>query len=479
MKSIKKQAINAIKWTSVSAVLSQIFVVSISIVKYRLIGPEAFGIMAVATSSFSILRMVQTMGYGPAIVQQKEVSKQFENSVFWVIMAISIFLAALVAVSAGWLAKEFEANELSVILPILSALFVVDGYSTMHQYLLSRDLKHKYISLANLSSTIVGGSVVVALAFYGFGVWSLVYGAIASSLTTATLYSRFGDWRPKMEFDVVSIKAASKFSMFMTVNKFVSILRQNIPQLVIGKVLGTEMLGLFTFARNLILLVMNKIDAMMQAVLFPMFSKLQSDDSAISSVYHRINHYTFILLFPFLGGFLLIGHEFIEIVYGPEWLEALLIAKIVLIATVIQSVFSKGSSIIGAKGKPEILVKIEVLIAIPTLVLIFVAVQYGIIPTVVVMAGAAMVALFFQISELKKLVGLKVIGYFQSMQYPLIATTVMFLGLKLLLRSVLPFPHDVITLAGSVGLGAFLYCSVLLIFEWSEIKTAVIQIIKS
>ncbi|MBN4056214.1 lipopolysaccharide biosynthesis protein, partial [Rhodothermus sp. AH-315-K08] len=452
----------------------------ISIIKYRLLDIEVFGIVAIATSVFTILRMVQTLGFSGALVQKGEISDDLVDSVLWLVVAVSLGLSVGVAGLSGYLARLYETPVLNGILLVFAALFVINALPLIQQSVLSRDLQFKVIGLINVAGAISSGLITVVLAYLGYGVWSLVMGAVASSLVSLVLYTLYCPWKPRLVFRRHMIRETAKFSLNVTLCKTLSILRQQAPQLLIGKLLGTEVLGLFTFARNLILLFVNQIDAMMASVLFPVFARLQGDNRAIERAYHKINHYTFIAVVPFVVGFTLLGTDLVAIVYGSKWLSAIGIAQLLLLATMLNSVYSKGSSVIAGKGRPELLVKIEAAALPATLLGLFVVAPMGLMPIVLVIVTTTALAFAAQLLILKKLIGWSWRRAARSISNPLLAS----LGMTIIVlaaQALLGAPAGEVPLFVTfVLLGAFAYAVTLFILEKDELKqTALLLMRKS
>ena len=122
---IKERTLHAVKWNSITIVFSQIITVIISIVKFRLLAIEVFGIMAIVHAIISVMRMIQTIGFGPAIVQKETISDIFVNSVFWVVLCMSLFLSACLILLSNWISNFYNLEILSILLIIAWAAMSV------------------------------------------------------------------------------------------------------------------------------------------------------------------------------------------------------------------------------------------------------------------------------------------------------------------------------------------------------------------
>ena len=470
---IKEQAIHAAKWTSITTVSSQVISIVLSVVKYRLLDVEVFGIMAIVTSIFSILRMVQSMGFGPAIVQKETIDDIFVNTVFWVVLGISIFLSGCLMALSGWLSAFYKIEILALLLLITSAQFVFNSFIIVQNYLLARDLKFKVIGLAGLCSSVGAGLITISLAVYGYGIWSLVFGSVGSTLITFVIYLKYTKWAPSFQFSWHAIKPSAKFSLNITLQKTVAILRLSAPQLIIGKFMGTEILGMYSFAKNIILMIVNQVDAMMAQVLFPLFSRLQNDKKKLVTGYLKINHYTFLVIMPVVAGYLFVGKELIEVVYGQKWLAALTISQIILIATIVNSVCAKGSSVITAIGMPKKLLKIELFVFVPLIAALLFTAHLGILYFVITIAFGQSILFILQQIVLRKNVNLKFKGFMQCLREPFFATLAM-VAILFVFQQFLPQSIDLkVALIAKVMLGSVVYFLAVFYFDKEELKSTI------
>lgn len=476
---IKEKALKAAKWTSITTIIGQIIVFFFSIIKYRLLDVEVFGIMAIVNSIITILRMVQTMGFGPAIVQKETISPIFVNSVFWLIICISILFSSCLILLSGWISNFYNLEILKIILPITAAQFVFNSFIIVQQTLLARELDFKVIRLIGLVSMIGSSLITIYLALNNYGIWSLVFGSIASSLITFVFYLKYTKWFPSFEFSWDALKSSAKFGFNITLHKTVSILKLSAPELIVGKILGTEALGLYSFAKGIILRIVKQADAMIIEVLFPLFSRLQNEKTILVKGYLKANHYTFLLTIPILLGYIYIAKDFVEVLYGQKWLTAVTISQILLIFTLINSVYGKGTSIITAVGRPDISVKIELFMFIPLVTGLLIAVHFGIIHFVITLVSIKSIEFIIQQMVLRKIVNLKFIEFLRCLKTPTMASIVM-ITLLFILQFMLPQTIDprvsLITIILSCGITYFL---TLFYLDKQELIPTIKSLIKS
>jgi O-antigen/teichoic acid export membrane protein len=476
---IKEKAYNAVKWTSITTILSQIFVFFSSIVKYRLLDIEVFGIMAIVSSIITVLRMVQTMGFGPAIVQKKTIDPNFVNSVFSLIVIVSTFLFIFIMILSSWISRFYNLEILKVLLPIAMVQFVFNSVTIVQKYLLVRDMNFKIIRLIGLAAMICGVLVTIVLAFNNYGIWSLMFGQITINVLTFCFYLKYVKWRPSLVFNWSVLKPSVKYGFDITSYKIISTLKLTLPELMLGKLMGTEILGLYSFAKNIILRVVKHADAMIIEVLFPMFSRLQGDIKKLVKGYLKVNHYTFLITIPIILGYIYNAELFITVLYGQKWLDAKTISQILLMVTLNNAIIGKGTSIFIAIGRPDISKKIELFLFPPLFIGLVLSLEFGIIYFVVTLVVFSFIEYIIQQVFLRNVMGLQFIEFLRCLKTPLLASMAMFIIL-FLLKFWLPVTNSsIVSLATIIITGGIVYCATLFYLEGQKLISTIRLLVKS
>jgi PST family polysaccharide transporter len=175
-------------WNVIGNLVRSVAGFIINIILARLLGPEPFGIIAVALLIISIGNLVIESGLGAALIQKEELDKQDVTFVFSIQMAISLVLAFIVVALAPWIANQFGSRSDAPILQIMALILIFQGFTQVPSALLRRELKFKQIQTAQVISFLVGyGGVGLPLALSGYGVWSLVSGQIIQCAVNAAV----------------------------------------------------------------------------------------------------------------------------------------------------------------------------------------------------------------------------------------------------------------------------------------------------
>ncbi|HNC41314.1 MAG TPA: oligosaccharide flippase family protein, partial [Nitrosomonas sp.] len=145
--TIREQAIAGIKWTAGGKLAAQAITWGITLIVMRLLHPEDYGLLAIASVFLAFMMMLSEAGLAPALVQKQELSKIALQQVFAIIIVINLALLALLNLLAPIIANFFNDERLILILNVMSLQFLTVIAITIPQVLLYRELKFKYLSI--------------------------------------------------------------------------------------------------------------------------------------------------------------------------------------------------------------------------------------------------------------------------------------------------------------------------------------------
>ena len=120
MPHLNNNIANGILWTAVGKYSSVIISIVVTAVLARLISPEEFGVVALATVAIAFLSMISNMGFGPAIIQNKTLSKKDIDGIFSYTILIGAFLAVLLVWTAPYIALYYHNTKLNNITKLLA-----------------------------------------------------------------------------------------------------------------------------------------------------------------------------------------------------------------------------------------------------------------------------------------------------------------------------------------------------------------------
>ena len=359
--SLRDKTIKGFLWMFSTRFLSQGFKWLVLIQMARLLLPEDFGLIAMASIFIGFLELINELGVGAAIIQKRDVEEEDLNSVFWLSIFFGGLLYVLIFLLAPMIGVFFSSEKLPDVLRVLGLNFVITAFMIVPYSSLTKELSFGGRSKAELLSIIAGGVLAVTMAYSGYGVWSLVYGFIFRNLLMVMFVFWICPWRPKLIFSVKRVRPLLNFGMAIVASRVLWYLYSSSDVLIIAKVVGDKLLGYYSMAFRLTSLPVEQISSLVNSVSFPVFSKLQDDINRLRRYFLKVTKFVSLITFPTMVGLFLVSESLIWVLFTDKWLPMLVPLKVLCVIGFLKSVSTTLPILLNAKGKPYIVVRFNVI----------------------------------------------------------------------------------------------------------------------
>ena len=306
-----------------------------SVVLARLLTPYEMGIYAVAAAITGVLSAIQTFGLAGFIVREHDLNPDLLASTFTVNTALAMLLAVAVAgLSAfgGHFLHEAGVQHVMLVLallPLLGALEFVPSTS------LERQGHFKAISLVSLARMLVSTGVTVALALAGFSYMSIAYGNVAGAVVSVLSFNLAGRRHVSLRLSLKEWRRITRFGLQMMAISGVNALSTRTAELLMGRLLGLDVLGLYSRASSLNSLLWDNIHMVIGRVVFVDLAEVRRKGLSLRETYLRIVEMVTALLWPAFAGFAVLAGPLILTVYGSKWIGAAVPLSLLSVAAIV------------------------------------------------------------------------------------------------------------------------------------------------
>jgi teichuronic acid exporter len=367
-----KNIFNGLKWASIELVFDSIIKFSLKLLLAKLLLPEDFGLLGMCMIFIGIISAISRMGIGAALIQKKtdQEAETLYNTAFWTNIFLAIAMYLIISFVLGpIIAWFYEEPMLKNIIPILSLSIISQPLSLIHGTILTRKLDFKKLSKAYNLSTLISGIIAITTAFLGFGVWALVIDYVLSTSIAIPILMVFTKWKPKLEWKKTYFYQIFGFGAYSTGTSIIRSIANSVDYLIIGKLLGSSLLGSYTLAFMLTNQLKSFLSRTVNKVMYPVFSKFQDDPVKLKSFFFQILKVNSIMIYPVMAFLVYFGEDVILTFFGNKWVEAVLPLKILAFAMLIELLGNAIDTILRAKGKPKlelkILTQVNLLVLVP------------------------------------------------------------------------------------------------------------------
>lgn len=378
MYQIKQKATLGVIWTAIGTWGNQLTSFVVFAVLTRLLAPEAFGLIAMATVFINLANVLAEQGLGQAIVQRDKLEPEHLDTAFWTNVVIGSGLALLGFMLSGFIAQIYDEQQLQPVVALLSITFIFTALSSTQQALLERALNFRALSNRQLVAAVIGGIVGIGAALGGAGVYSLVAMTLTNRIVGTFMLWQVNEWRPRLRYSQKHFSELFKFGLSVMGVNLTNFFQTQFDDFIIGLFLGAEALGFYVVAYRLGRLTLALFTAVMGRVAVTTFARLQGNSERVRDALYRFTSMACLVTFPIFAGLIILASDFILAISGDQWLPSVPIMRILSVAGFALTFHYFSSYLMVALGKPDRLLVINIISSVFSLIAYTISAQHSI-----------------------------------------------------------------------------------------------------
>ncbi|MCP9456349.1 MAG: lipopolysaccharide biosynthesis protein [Nitrospira sp.] len=285
----------------------------------KLLVPEDFGLVAVAGMTIEALRIFKDLGLSQALIYRQGDIERASHTMFVMVIVLNVIVflcAVLISPLAG---KFFNNPQVVPIIMIMASNLIWTSIRAVPDALMNKELSFKKLVVPDVIPVWVGSLVSIAMAYQGFGVWSLVVRSLIISLGSMVLIWPYTSYRPAFQFDRTVARELMNYGKHIVGSSVMMVAVYNIDKFFISKLVGVAALGLYTMAMHIANLPINQFAHIVCRLMFPVFSKMNRESESLRQSFLQTIRYTACITFPMAIGIAIYGPDAIDMFYGDKW----------------------------------------------------------------------------------------------------------------------------------------------------------------
>lgn len=348
--NIKRQLFSGVFYTALAKYSGVIISLVVAGVLARLLSPDDFGVVAIATVIIAFFNLFTDMGVSPAIVQHKSLTKEELSDIFSFTVWTGIGISALFFAASWLIAGYYGSDILRTLCQLLSVNLFFASANIVPGALFYRNKEFKFIAVRSFIIQIAGGAGAVIAALCGAGLYALIINPILSSiLIFAISYQRYPQrLRPTLGLGV--LRKIFSYSAYQFLFNVINYFSRNLDKLLIGKYMSMSDLGYYEKSYRLMMLPLQNITQVITPVMHPIFSDFQDDKNKLATSYERIIRFLSFIGLPLSVLLFFTAEEVTLIIFGDQWLPSVPVFRILSLSVGVQIILSSSGSIFQAAG---------------------------------------------------------------------------------------------------------------------------------
>ncbi|RMF57188.1 MAG: lipopolysaccharide biosynthesis protein [Calditrichaeota bacterium] len=418
--SLKEKTRAGIIWTSATIMFSKSIHIIAGIILARILFPEDFGLYAMAVLVKKFGKRLTQLGFGAAIIQQKEITKDHINTVFTITIIINSLVIGILYFASPFIGVLLENENVVPVIRVISLSFLFLAFTNVAEAILKRDMKFKDVSLAVGGDSFVSLLTPIPLALAGLGVWSMVFADLLGAIVRMIIALWKSRWLPKLMMRVSIFKELFSYGFKVSIVTYLDYFVSNVDYMLIGTFLGMAPLGYYERAFNTMNLTRKQLQRAMNEALFSAYSKIKDEPQHVVKNLKNILSYVSFVGYPVLIWLFFAAPSLITQLYGERWIPTIEPLQIMCLSGLLNTLIIVFFPVIFAVDLLMQRIKMQLLFLLILIGTIYFALPYGIVGVSYATVISYAIYLVLILSVIIRNLPFSLKDFFQTQQGPFI-----------------------------------------------------------
>lgn len=377
--SFSNTVVKGLVWSSFEKLSVQIIQFIIGVILARLLTPSEYGIIGILLVFIALMQVFIDSGFSKALIQTQDRSEVDYSTVFFTNGLISIVCYVILWFGAPWIADFYNNPELIIYARVIGFVLFFNALFAIPNTILTTHLDFKILAKINFAGNLISGVIAILMAYYGYGVWALIWQQIIRAVLLVLLSWLFVRWKPLFVFSKESFKRLFAFGSKLLYASLLGLIVNNFTNLFIAKLSSTKDLGYYTRGTQFTDVVYGTTSSVLDSVLLPVFSKSQNDLPLLVSYFKTFIRSVALLIVPIFFLLAFVSKPLVLLLLTEKWLPVVPIMQIFCFARLITIIAGLNITVLYAIGRSDLVLKQQVIKIIIRVVFLALALKFGII----------------------------------------------------------------------------------------------------
>ena len=359
-EGLGKKITKGLMWTYLERICAQGVSTLVTIILARLLLPENYGVVSIATIFMSFCDALVVGGFSDTLIQKKDADDIDFSTMFWFVLAFGFLMFGIVFAIAPLAETFFKTSMVCVTLRVMAVRLPINAVNSIQSAYISKHMKYKYFFFATLIGTVVSAVVGIVMAYMGYGVWALVAQYLTNSVVDTLVIWFTCGWHPSFKFSLKRLKSLYSFGWKMQLSTLIVTIYVEVESLCIGRKYTSADLAYYEKGRQFPKMIMHNIQTSISKVMLPAFSKISDKKYETKRLAKRSVSISTYLMAPLLIGLILCSKEFVIAVLTEKWLPAVPFMQLLSVYYLIEPIMAFNKQIVIAAGKSALYLKMEI-----------------------------------------------------------------------------------------------------------------------
>ncbi|GEK86262.1 oligosaccharide flippase family protein [Microbacterium aerolatum] len=320
--SVTQRASRAFGWSFGNTLFLRLGTLAIGIALARMLGPEEFGIFAIATVTLMAVLSFNELGVSLAVIRWRDAPAVIAPTINTIAVANSAILTAAVFFGAPWISAMLGDVRAAPVVQVIAISILLNGIVATSAAVMQREFMQKQRTIADQANTWLGAGLSLLFVLFGWGAMSLAIGRLIASIVFAVMILRWAPVPYRFGWDPAIARRLFKFGLPLAAASIIVFASGYADQMVVGSVLGAQALGFYVLAFNLATWPVSIFSLPLRAVAPAAFSAMKTEPERMPKNFARILALLSCVAIPACLALSGAADPIVAFVYGAAWLSA-------------------------------------------------------------------------------------------------------------------------------------------------------------
>lgn len=315
----------------------------------RLLMPEDFGIIAMASLTIALADILLDLGVNVALIQNRDATQAHYNTA-WTLRLIQTLIATLALVTAApWAASYFGDQRVEPVLQVLAFTLLLSGLENIGIVAFHKHMQFGAEFRFLFLRRITGFSVTIIAAWFLRSYWALVIGALSGRVAGVGLSYWLHPMRPR--FSIEKFGEIFAVSQWMLIRSIGAYLHHNLHKILVGRWAPTATMGAYSLADEISMMPSGELLAPLNRALFPAFADAKENPNELKRLFLLAQGIQTLVAVPASVGLALVAEEVVKLMLGEKWLAAISFIQILAWVNIAGAITNSSGYVLISLGR--------------------------------------------------------------------------------------------------------------------------------
>jgi lipopolysaccharide exporter len=317
---LRHRILQAGGWAGAGFVLDKVIAAVQLMVVARLLTPADFGVMAASATIVLAFMTISELGLESALIAKVKVDRE-DLAVAWTVaIARGAAMAACLWAAAEMIGQAMQMPQLTSLLRVHAWILLLQGLQSPAMAIVLKNLDLRRRVTVDLIRRLIETGAIITLVFWLCNVWALLLGQMIGMCVGSLLSFWVAPFRPRLSLYRPACNYFLHYGKHLNVTTLCIFGVMSGGELVIGRMLGQEALGLYQIALAIPLLLGVRATVLIHQISMPTFAWLQHDRPGVARVFELQMGLVGMIFIPLAVGVAVLAPVIVPLAFGSQWL---------------------------------------------------------------------------------------------------------------------------------------------------------------